>query len=273
MSDVVRDYYNANAEQEQKRLDLPLCKVEFASALHLIEKYFPKAGHVCDIGGATGRYAIELLQRGYSVTLFDLSEAELRLADVQLQKSSLSADQLIVGDARNMGMLSTGTFDAALLMGPMYHVIDPKERAQVLRELQRVMKPGAVAIIAYLNSWGIIKSGITDFPNWYEDVGLVRSMLSERTFAGPQLSRFTECHWSNPPTAIQEIEASGLQVVSYAGAESFVGGMHALLERLVAEMPQAYNNIVQVASEMCELEQYRDSTDHLHVVVRVPDTS
>ncbi len=64
MSDIVRDYYNANAEVEQARLDLPLCRIEFASALRLIDKYFPKGGRVCDIGGATGRYTIELLRRG-----------------------------------------------------------------------------------------------------------------------------------------------------------------------------------------------------------------
>jgi hypothetical protein len=67
---------------------------------------------------------------------------------------------------------------------------------------------------------------------------------------------------------LQEVQASGLEVLSYAGAESFLGGMGSLLENLKRENPIAYANIVQVAAETCELPQYRDATDHLHIVVR-----
>jgi S-adenosylmethionine-dependent methyltransferase len=119
MSRFVKDYYNIHAEIEQHRLDSPLGKIEFASTLHLIEKYFPKQGRICDIGGATGRYTIEMLCKGYSVTLFDLSEEEIRLAGIELKKHGLSAERLILGDARDMGILASEIFDAALLLGPM----------------------------------------------------------------------------------------------------------------------------------------------------------
>lgn len=268
MSQFVKDYYNANAEREQGRLDIPLCRIEFASTLRLIEKYFPQQGRICDIGGATGRYTIELLRKGYLVTLFDLSDQEIQLASIQLNKSRLSAEQLITGDARDMSVLASETFDAALLMGPMYHVVEPNERAKVLQELKRILKPQAVAIIAYLNSWGLIKTGITDFPDWYKDISVLRSMLLEHTFTGRSLSGFTECYWSTPEAALQEVKESGLEVINYAGVESFAGGMSPLLARLVLDNPEAYENIVEVAVETCELEQYRDSTDHLHIVVR-----
>jgi S-adenosylmethionine-dependent methyltransferase len=98
----------------------------------------------------------------------------------------------------------------------------------------------------------------------------LRSMLDEHTFAGQSLSGFTESHWSTPEAALQEIQAAGLELVSRAGAESFAGGMLPLLEQLQAENPAAYANVVQVAAETCELAQYRDATDHLHIVVRKP---
>jgi S-adenosylmethionine-dependent methyltransferase len=268
MSQFVADYYNANAASEQARLDMPLCRIEFTSTFRLIDKYFSKQGHVCDIGGATGRYTIELLRKGYSVTLFDLSAEEIRLAGIQLEKNGLSAEQLIIGDARDMSMLASDRFEAALLLGPMYHVVESTDRLKVLQELKRILKPGGVAIIAYLNSWGLIRTGITDFPDWYKDVSVLRSMLSEHTFTGQSLPGFTECYWSTPEAALQEVKASGLEMITYAGAESFAGGMGVLLERLAIENPEAYENVVYVAAETCELEQYRDSTDHLHVVAR-----
>lgn len=268
MSHFVRDFYNRTAAAELDRLDLPLGRIEFQSTLRLIDKYFPRQGRVCDIGGGPGRYTVELLRQGHAVTLFDLSETEIQLARTRLVQLGLHAEKLIVGDARDMRTLASASFEAALLMGPMYHLIDPAERAAVLRELARVLKPGGTAIVAYLNSWGILRSGLVDFVQWYEDPARMRAMLHEQTFAGQSLANFTEAYWSTPPAALGEIGQAGLKVVSYAGAEGFVNGMVPLLEKLAAERPAAYANVVELAAETSELEQYRDSTDHLHVVVR-----
>lgn len=268
MSQIVRDYYNAHAESELNRLDLPPWRIEFNSTLYLIDKYFPKRGRICDIGGGPGRYTIELLRKGYSVTLFDLSEEEIRLAGIQLSKNGLAAEKLIVGDARDMSMLATETFDAALLLGPMYHIVEPDDRMKVLKELKRVLNLQGVAIIAYLNSWGLLKTGIVDFPNWYQDISFLRSMLGEHTFTGPDLPGFTECYWSTPEAALKEVKEAGFEVIGYAGAESFTGGMSDIVEQIAIDKPEVYENIVKVAAEMCELEQYRNSTDHLHIVVR-----
>lgn len=268
MSKLVRDYYNAHAENEQNRLDQPLCRIEFASTLRLIDKYFPKQGKVCDIGGGPGRYTVELLRKGYSVTLFDLSDEEIRLAGIQFSKNGLSAEQLIVGDARNMSAFASDTFDAALLLGPMYHIVEPNERAKVLQELKRILKPDGVAIIAYLNSWGLIKTGLTDFPDWYNDVSFLHSMLRERVFTGQSLPGFTECYWSTSEAALREVKEAGLEVLSHAGAESFASGLGTLLEQIAIKNPKGFENIVGMAAETSELVQYRDSTDHLHIVAK-----
>lgn len=268
MSDYVRNYYNAHVEQEHRRLELAHCRIEFASTLRLIDKYFPKAGRVCDIGAATGRYSLELLRRGYTVTMLDLSAAELALAAQELQKSGVAAEQAIVGDARDMSMLSTGSFEAALLLGPMYHIIEAAGRAQALAELRRVLKPQGVAIIAYLNSWGVIRTGMTDSPEHFEDLDRARSLMQDHAFPGNTLSSWTEAYSSTPPSALREVQEAGFEIVSYAGAESFAGGLHTLLGQLMLELPKAYENILTLAAETCEAPQYRDSADHLHIVAR-----
>jgi hypothetical protein len=150
----------------------------------------------------------------------------------------------------------------------MYHITEANKRANVLRELVRILKPQGAAIIAYLNSWGLIKTGIVDFPNRYRDISALRAMLGENSFKEQSLSNFPECYWSTPEVALDEVRKADLDIVSYAGAESFANGMGSLLERLAVENPEAYGNVVQVAAETCELPQYRESTDHLHIVVR-----
>lgn len=267
MSQLVKDFYNANAAIEWQRLDVPLSQIEFVGALRLIDKYFPKHGRVFDIGGGPGRYAIELIRRGYAVTLLDISDEEIRLAQRRMSDLNLPAEQCMVGDARDLSTGASESFDAALLLGPMYHITEREDRLVALRELARILRPGGVAIVAYLNSWGLIKTGIVDFPNQFRDISTLRSMLGERTFTGQSLSGFTECYWSTPDVAFSEIKEAGLNIVSYAGAESFANGMGTLLEKLAEENPEAYDNLVTVAAETCELPQFRDSTDHLHIVV------
>ncbi len=77
-------------------------------------------------------------------------------------------------------------------------------------------------------------------------------MLSELTLTGQSLSGFTECYWSSSEAALQEIKEAGLEVVNYAGAESFTGGMEVLLEQLATDNPDAYENVVQMAAETSE---------------------
>ena len=41
-----------------------------------------------------------------------------------------------------------------------------------------------------------------------------------------------------------------------------------MIERVAAEQPSAFHNLVRLGAETSELPQYRDATEHLHVVVR-----
>src|ERR1700742_4964515 len=88
MNQLVKTFYNYNAAVEQGRLDLPLCRIGFASTLRLIDKYFPKQGCVCDIGGGPGRYVIEMIRRGYANTLVDLSDVAAETCELAQYRDS-----------------------------------------------------------------------------------------------------------------------------------------------------------------------------------------
>jgi SAM-dependent methyltransferase len=271
MSQVVRDFYDGDVEREWQRLDAPLCQIEFASTLRLIEKYFPAIGRVCDIGGGPGRYTVELARRGYQVTLVEMSEGILNRARVAVREAAVSAEQIICGDACELTTLPSQQFDAGLLLGPLYHLVDRPRRLSALAELRRVLKPGGVAIAAYLNSWGILRGGVSDFPERYADADFIQSLLGEKAFRGSaSLPGFTECYWTIPDAAVGEVREAGFELISYCGAEGFAGGLRPLVERVAAEQPAAFQNIVSMAVRTSELPQYRDATDHLLLVVHKP---
>ena len=267
MSEHVRNFYDSAQEREWERLETGLARIEFASTLRLIEKYFPASGAVCDIGSGPGRYSIELAKRGYQVTLLDLSGKLLEKAELAFASEGTDAERFVQGDARDLGVFEDESFDAALLLGPLYHLIERDDRSQALSEMIRILKPGGRAIVAFLNSWGLLRSGIVGFPKRFRNPTFLRSMLGEKTFEDHERSGFTESHWSNPEIAGKELQDAGLRIVNYAGAEGFVGGMAPLLESLRKDEPEAYENVLEFAAETSELPQFRDATNHVHFVV------
>jgi S-adenosylmethionine-dependent methyltransferase len=265
MSEKVKEHYEQNSEKEWRRLESGLCQVEFRSTLRLIDEHFPKTGHIGDIGSGPGRYSIELLKRGYRVTLFDLSPRLLESAKDRVSKSGYEAEGYVAGNATDLSTFSEGVFDSALFLGPCYHLVDKTDRLNALKELARVLRPNGRAIIAYLNSWGILRTGVVDFPHRYRDLEFLRQMVEPHLIDG-RLSAPTVWHWTVPDLALSEVESSGLSIVTYAGAEGFLGGMSAQLEDLKDRDPDVYETVLDFAVETAELPQYRDATDHLHIV-------
>ncbi|MEN6370136.1 MAG: methyltransferase domain-containing protein [Thermotogota bacterium] len=267
MSEVVRDYYNREVDSEWERLSRPHGRLEMESTLRLIGEHFPPAGRVADIGGGPGRYAIELLRHGYRVTLVDLAERNVKFAQAKLAELGLTADAVVCADARDLSFLAAESFDAALVLGPMYHLVEEADRRTALLELRRILKPGAPAIVGFINPWGVLRAGLGEFPELYVDDTLIRQLLSTCAQVGEQRA-FTEASFLTPPQAIVELREAGFSVDVRVGAEGFAGGMSVEVRKLAEEHPEAYENVLRLVAETCDMPAFRDSTEHLQVVVR-----
>ena len=269
MSEIVRAYYDDQVENEWERLNRPYRRLELVSTLHLVESYFPRQGHLIDIGGGPGRYTLELMKRGYRMTLVDLSSKAISFATKELARLGFVPEAAVCADARDLSAFPAAGFDGALLMGPMYHITEEEGRREALFELYRLLRPGALAVIAFLNPWGVLRSGLAEFPSEYEDYSHIAALLSDYLQVGEQ-EAFTEAAFLTPPRALAEVRAAGFEILAYAGAEGFAAGMLTEVEQIAEESPSGYENILRLAAETCELPQYRDCTEHLHLVVRRP---
>lgn len=273
METKVRAYYDRNPMREHARLTRPYQAFEFQGTLALFERYLPSACKVCEVGAATGRYSIELLKRGHSVTLYELSPELLAIARKEIAAAELQADAFVCDDAIRLSSLGTDTFDAVLLMGPMYHVIDDSRRAEILKGALTILRPGGILLSAYINSYGILASGLEEFPETLETVEKLSSLLQPyRQLDNGSETGFTQAFYCPPEFAVSETRKAGFEVLSYAGVEGIALSNRVGMGRAAEKNPSTYQAFLSINPQVIEMSPFRDLAGHVMVVARKPAT-
>jgi SAM-dependent methyltransferase len=137
---IMASYYAAGVEKG--RLEATN-RLEFERTKVLLSERLPSHGRIVDVGGGPGTYASWLAGRGYEVDLIDPIPLHVEQARRLAQEGpSFGAD---VGDARALSV-GESSADAVVMMGPLFHLVDPGDRAAALAEARRVLRPGGVLL-------------------------------------------------------------------------------------------------------------------------------
>ncbi len=135
-------------------------RVELERTQALVRRLLTAPGRVLDVGGATGVHATWLAADGHDVTLVDPVAEQVRRA------AEVGTFEARVGDARALE-LGDASFDAALLLGPLYHLHARADRLRALAEAVRVVRPGGTVVAAGITRFSAIGSGML----WGDPVG------------------------------------------------------------------------------------------------------
>jgi 2-polyprenyl-3-methyl-5-hydroxy-6-metoxy-1,4-benzoquinol methylase len=146
---AVGNYYNNEVVAEWNRLIKH--PVEFEINKRYINKYLKPNFNVLDIGGGPGRYSLYLAQNGCNVTLFDLSKVQIDFAKEKAKEMGLNI-KTICGDARIIDTIINEEFDIVLLMGPLYHLSDEKDRIKTVETTLSLLKPKGILFTHFISS-------------------------------------------------------------------------------------------------------------------------
>ncbi|MBE6669452.1 MAG: class I SAM-dependent methyltransferase [Ruminococcaceae bacterium] len=207
-----------NAFYDPHREDIRLEKsrhgqLEYLTTMHYIHKLIPKNSSVLEIGAGTGRYSIALAKEGHSVTAVELSHRNLAL----LQEHAQGIDDLISfqGDALDLSRLDDNSFDATLVLGPMYHLYEHRDQLQALSEAIRVTKPGGTIITAFLSIHAIMyndylqnnfRIGVRE--NFTENFHVRH--FTEQLFTGFYIDEFEELFSGLPVEHLTTVASDGI---------------------------------------------------------------
>jgi len=108
----------------------------------------------------------------------DISDTELEICRSRLvEQGLLDRVKLFAADARDLSSVDAGPFDAALVMGPLYHLVFEADRKEALTGVIERLKPGGMIFSAFISRFGILGDLIRNVPEWIEDQEEVRSIM------------------------------------------------------------------------------------------------
>jgi ubiquinone/menaquinone biosynthesis C-methylase UbiE len=263
--DEVESYYDSAASEEWGRLERH--RTEFAVTLKAFAEHMPEPpGTVLDIGGGPGRYAVELAGRGHTVTLLDVSEQSLRIAETKAQEAGVSLTACIHASALDMGMLDSATFDVVLLMGPLYHLLSQGERVRAVREALRVLRPGGTLFAAFITRFAPFRYSASKDVSWFSER---RDYALEILESGvhDQPEGFTRAYFAHPGEVIPLMQSCGAKTLALIGSEGILAGHENEVNALDGEAWQAW---VELNYRLGQEPSLHGAADHLLYVGAKP---
>jgi SAM-dependent methyltransferase len=195
-----------------------------ARTLELLERFLPSpSADILDVGGGPGVYAAILALLGYRVELVDAVPLHVEQAAAAAAAQPGSPFVARLGDARALDA-EDASFDAVLLLGPLYHLTERGDRIRALGEARRVLRPRGVMVGAAISRFASLLDGLAQ--GFLSDplfAGIVHDDLRDGQHRNPMpIERpewFTTAYFHHPDELTREVVEADLVCEGAFGVE------------------------------------------------------
>ena len=208
--------------QESERLSSGQGELERLRTQAIFIRQLPSPPAVLfDIGGGAGIHAFWLAQRGYQVHLIDPVELHLEQARSHETASGVALASIACGDAR-MLEITSGIADAVLLLGPLYHLTERRDRIQALGEARRILRPKGTLIAAAISRFASLIDGLSR--GFFRDEAF-REIVAADLSSGQHRNStsnplyFTTSYFHRPEELAAEVNEAGFRDVRVFAVE------------------------------------------------------
>lgn len=191
----IKKHYDENPQKEWDRLAKRNPHEKYITT-RIMDRYITETDKILDCGGGPGHYSVYYAQRGNDVTLVDLSDGNVKFAKKKMRqyKTHFAAMQ---GNALDLSAFGNDSFDCVFLMGPLYHLLDKKDREKAVAEAVRVLKPNGYLFAAFISIFSgvIYELRDTDSPSITDPVWqpFFDAAKNDKSIAG---SSFTQAYFA-----------------------------------------------------------------------------
>jgi SAM-dependent methyltransferase len=230
-AEEIVEHYDSEIDEGQ-RIAQGLGQLELLRTREIVRRHLPEGPlRILDVGGGTGAHAAWLAEDGHQVRLVDPVPRHVeRVRRLTPRLGRITAE---LGDARSLHA-SKASFDAVLLLGPLYHLTERDDRLRALREAARVVRPDGVVFVAAISRFGSLFDGLSrEFLFDPDFRPIVERDLRDGQHRNPQRRPhwFTTAFFHHPDELRAEVERADLEVVELLGVEGLAGWLPQLGER------------------------------------------
>jgi SAM-dependent methyltransferase len=269
----IRQYYDATIAHEAQRLEENAYRrLEHDMTLRTIVRHVPGGARILDVGGGPGTYLDPLARRGFDPWLCDLSGANVAAARARATALGLSnvTRRVRQADATTLTHYARASFDAALALGPFYHLLDGRARRRALSEIVRVVKPRGTIIFAVLPRLHPLRYLLREATD--ESFGVLNALDWDALLATGRFENeefFTDAYLTDLAEFRAMLRRARCRVVETLSVESFCAFMDVpLCEWATSE--EKYATLLDLVDKTARRPEQIASAEHVLMVVRTP---
>lgn len=176
-------YYDEQIYNEELTRLESLFPVEYAITARAIQRHVAPGATVVEAGVGGGHYSELLARRGCTLHLVDVARRLLTAVTARLRAAGLASQILSAefASATDLRHLPAASVDAALFLGPFYHLRDPNDRRAAAREAARVLRPAGILLAAGINRLAYLRDMFRPVPpNTPSELAALWEKLQER---------------------------------------------------------------------------------------------
>ena len=241
-----------DASNEWGRFDTPGGKLEFELTLPIITSHISQKAEILDLGGGPGRYTIELAKLGHILHLADLSQGLLDVAKQKIDEFGIgNVKSINQVNAIDLSVYADSSFDAVLLMGPLYHLTREVERFACIQEVKRVLKPSGLVFAAFIPHLSGASGVVERMCNSPEKVNIE---TLKRVFQHGIYNNLVDWGWQEAyfPTSDEVVSlfsSNGFSKVLLRSVRGWGVTMEEKLYKLKDESPDKYKTVIDLINQ------------------------
>lgn len=253
---IVQEHYDSDVQYEWDRLERH--PFEFAITTRMMDKYIKPGDKILDIGGGPGRYSIYYANKGCDVTLVDLSPENIKFALGKSKEMNVNI-KAVTGDAREIKKLINGEFDHIFVMGPMYHLLEEKDRIKALNEAISLLKDDGLIYVSFILNF----SGMIYWMKYAPELILLETeqayidgVIKSKSYSG---DAFTKAFFINQKDIIPFMNKFNLEMKHLFGQESILAPCE---NNILTQSQEVIDKWIEVAGQLCEKDEFLSYSEH-----------
>ncbi len=240
----VTEFYERYDEENRLTRDNAR-KIEFTVTTTILDEQIKPHYKIIELGAGVGAYSFYYAEKGNEVVATDITPKHVDIIKQKLKEKSgeirLSAE---VANAIDLSQYESENFDVVTCLGPMYHLKDEEDRIKCIQESLRVLKPGGILAIAYINKHYIIHVVMAHLKQFFTPTFIDEVLSSGITKEGG-IECFLPVGFFTSPTEIEAfIRNFNIEVTDHVATDGLCSLLRDNINELNEEQYEAWKKYI-----------------------------